>query len=336
MEAKSLGPFALQFAFLLTLLITCMASLVKPSEALAQGKLRQAREAVRQNKPKKKSEPSKRRESKEESDQDRPRRSRSNDRKTRTNRQRNRSQGPRFSSVIDLSALHFPLPYADPIFFPVVDQVVETPSQAVLTYADSSPNGIVEATTGEPPVEFADSIVRESIVVDQNFTAGSFQSRSSVFWGTFGSDFDGITSGGVGARIQSPGSLGLELAVMTLRESFAMARDHLWVGDLNFVLPVISGSNVRTRVGLGLNWLSDFLGSESGLNLTAGADLKLTDRLVLTAEGDVGNLGDADFFHARVHIARRFETYDLVLGADHYNIGGAEINSYFTGLQIRF
>ena len=70
--------------------------------------------------------------------------------------------------------------------------------------------------------------------------------------------------------------------------------------------------------------------------LTAGFDLRLTDRVILSAEGDLGNLGDADFLHGRINLARRFESCELMLGADYYDIGGAVVNSFFTGIMFRF
>jgi len=163
-----------------------------------------------------------------------------------------------------------------------------------------------------------------------------FQNQTSTLWATIGSDFDGITSGGLGARLQAPGSFGLESSVMTLRESFDGYRNHLWIGDVNLTYEILNRQNVRGRVGLGVNWLNDAWGGEAGFNLTAGIDLRLTDRVTLALEGDVGNLGDADFFHARVNAARRFENVELMLGVDHFNIGGTEVNSVFTGMQLRF
>jgi len=163
-----------------------------------------------------------------------------------------------------------------------------------------------------------------------------FDVGSSKFSAVVGSDFDGITTGGLGLLLQASGGIGLDTSVMTLRESSDGYRDHLWVGDANLVYEVLSRGDIRGRVGLGVNWLSDSWGAEAGFNLTAGVDLRLTDRLVLAAEGDVGNLGDADFLHGRINLSRRFETCELMLGVDHYNFGGAEINSVFSGIQLRF
>ena len=57
---------------------------------------------------------------------------------------------------------------------------------------------------------------------------------------------------------------------------------------------------------------------------------------MLALEGDFGNLGDADFAHLRAAFVRRFESVELMLGVDCFNIGGAEVNSVFTGVQFRF
>ncbi len=181
-------------------------------------------------------------------------------------------------------------------------------------------------------------IVDEPIIIDgpQEIGLDWFDTDRSKFWATAGSDFDGITSGGIGLLLQAPASFGLDASVTMLRESSGDYRDHLWVGDVNVVYEVLSRGDLRGRVGVGVNWLSDSWGSDSGFNLTAGLDLRLTNRLTLSAEGDVGNLGDAAFLHGRVSLSRRFETCELMLGADHFDFGGAQVNSVFTGIQVRF
>ncbi len=163
-----------------------------------------------------------------------------------------------------------------------------------------------------------------------------FQTDTSRLWALIGSDFDGVTIGGLGLAIQSPSSLGLDASVMTLRESTEFYRDHFWIGDVSLMYEVVPRGDFRGRLGLGVNWLSDAWGGAAGFNLTAGADLRLTERVLLSAEGDLGNLGDADYFHGRINLARRFEKTELMLGVDHFNIGGAEITNFFTGLQFRF
>lgn len=163
-----------------------------------------------------------------------------------------------------------------------------------------------------------------------------FQVESSRFWATLGSDFDGISAGSLGLNLQMPGSIGLDAGVSTLRERGMTFRDHLWIGDVNLVYELLSAPRMRARMGVGINWLNDAWGSEAGFNLTAAVDFKLSERWLVTGEGDLGNLGDADFFHAKAALARRFEACDWLVGAEHYNIGGAELNNFFTGIQLRF
>lgn len=188
----------------------------------------------------------------------------------------------------------------------------------------------------QPPVAIESLRPAEMVVEEGPVIENWFQDRTSSLWATLGSDFDGITAGGAGFKFQAPRGLGLEGSVMTLRESGTNFRDNLWLGDLNLVGEIVNRPNVRGRIGIGFNWLADSWGSEAGLNLTAGADLKLTERLMVSLESDIGTLGDADFFHARINASRRFDSLEWITGVDHFNIGGAEINSVFTGIQLRF
>lgn len=153
---------------------------------------------------------------------------------------------------------------------------------------------------------------------------------------TAGSDFEDISQFSIAFLLQANGGLGFDTSVKTLRESGMDFRDNLWLGDVNLVYEAVSSSFVRGRIGGGLNWLGDQYGGEAGVNLTAGFDLRLTNHWTLSGEGDVGTLGDADFLHTQLSLGRRIGDATVVLGFDHTDINGVEIESLFTGLQFHF
>lgn len=339
--------------------------LVTGSDALADGKLRRVKQAVRKNNDRPVSLPNSnhggQNEPKEDSSRDDSRHDNhhaSGD-NNRSHDGSHRNHGARSSGFAFFSQ---PQNYVQPIIFPVsanpscvaqeqvfcenvspvqpwfpqgaTGALVVQPSDYSVAYP--VPQTIDESS--EEPVSNGLFEPVEHVSAVPGISVGSdwFANNSSRFWALVGSDFDGITTAGLGLHLQSFGGLGLDSSIMSLRESTEYYRDHLWIGDVNVVYEVLARRDVRGRVGLGVNWLSDSWGAEAGLNLTAGVDLRLTDRMTLSAEGDIGNLGDADFFHGRVNLARRFESCEWMLGFDHYKIGGAEVNACFTGIQFRF
>lgn len=163
-----------------------------------------------------------------------------------------------------------------------------------------------------------------------------FDSTDSRFWASIGSDFDGITIGSLGLQLQAAQGFGLDVGVSTLRESGTDLRDNLWLGDVNLMYQVIRRQRFKTRLGVGVNWLGDRWGGEAGLNLTAAADLKLSQRWGISAEGDIGTLGDSDFLHTKISLNRQFESAEWMIGYERYDIGGTEIGSVFTGFGVRF
>ena len=150
-----------------------------------------------------------------------------------------------------------------------------------------------------------------------------------------GSDFDGLGQGGIGLLLQPTNSLGLEAAATLFRESGTEFRDHLWLGDVNLLFEPVSG-DVRLRFGIGLNWLGDTFGGEAGFNLTAGTDIQLTNRWVLTGEIDYGTLGDSDLLHTQVTLGAVFGNREVFAGYNYYDIGGAELDGVIFGLRFRF
>jgi opacity protein-like surface antigen len=328
MDDEMVNSTASRFVVSLAVTLLVFGTLLADSSfAQSGGKLRRAKTAVHdkpapESKPNRKKLPSREERHKNESDQHDSRDDRDDKRNSRRNRNRGRQHDAGFRFFLNSAPSRAYLPTR------VVACSLDAPAPLIVHQAP--PQTVYETVVIEP--------VESPIVVSDSHEIGNdwFDFKTSKFWAVVGSDFDGITAGGLGLLLQAPGSFGLDSSVMMLRESGVDYRDHLWLGDVNLVYEVLSRGDIRGRVGLGVNWLSDSWGAESGLNLTAGVDMRLTHRLTLSAEGDFGNLGDADFLHGRVNLARRFESCELMLGVDHYNFGGAEVNSVYTGVQLRF
>ena len=150
-------------------------------------------------------------------------------------------------------------------------------------------------------------------------------------------DFDQITQGNFGLLLQVPKGIGLDTSVTLLRESGQGFRDNLYFGDVNFVFEPIYSEYFRFRIGVGVNWLGDSFGSDSGVNFTAGFDCRLTERTIATGEIDFGTIGQTDITHAQISLGRAIsQRTEWTVGYDRLEIGGTDINSIFTGLRFRF
>ena len=176
-------------------------------------------------------------------------------------------------------------------------------------------------------------VLQEQIIEEVVFEP-SFQNWGARVTGWYGGGVDGISQGTLGVLFQSPGGIGLDGSVRTVREQGFS--DHLWLGDLNLVFEPVCSDLIRLRVGAGFNWLADSWGSDFGFNLTTGFDTQLSDRLILGGEVDLGNLGHSDFLHAQLSLGYQLENAEFVVGYDHTNIGSVDLNSPFVGLRFRF
>ena len=152
----------------------------------------------------------------------------------------------------------------------------------------------------------------------------------------YGNDLEDVNAFGLGLLLQQPTGIGFDTNLRLFREDYLGQRDHLWLGDANLTFELINESIFQARAGIGLGWLTDAYGGNAGLNLTLGADLFLTDSVVMSGEVDFGSVGDADLLHARATVGYVIDHVELFAGYDHYDIGGVEINSLMSGIRFRF
>ena len=78
------------------------------------------------------------------------------------------------------------------------------------------------------------------------------------------------------------------------------------------------------RTGLGLNWLSDNLGSEFGFNFTYKGDFFPMDPLVISAELDLGKTGSSNLAHVRVTTGMNYRHAEIFAGYDHFRLDETE------------
>ena len=317
-----------KYRIILIRAVFCLVTIPFANDAIAQGKLGQLRAAVRPANNDAHQDHSSHDEDHEDHDDRRRHRSERHD-------SHDLSFGGFLSSCTSVC-------HSDPT--PVVVEYYSTralvcpgPAPELAPYSPIVANQLAHPT--------GDQVLSEQVISDTVYDGNDSLERVGEDWFTSwfmrgsaiaGGGQDDMTLAGVSLLAQVPGAIGLDLGVKTWRENSTTYRDHLWIGDANVVYEFANHQDLRARLGVGVNWLNDQWGSESGLNLTAGVDIRLTERLLLALEGDVGTLGASDFLHSQISLSRRFEKSELVLGYDYYDIGGVELQGVFGGLQFRF
>jgi hypothetical protein len=197
---------------------------------------------------------------------------------------------------------------------PVADGsvVTETPY-----FLDELPPPARVPMSAEPLVEFADPW---TVRVDTEYASNLGQ----------------LSRFGLNGLAQAPQGLGIDFGVRLNWEQDLGIRDQLWLGDVNLMFEWSRTERFSFRAGIGLNWLADVYGAETGLNLTVGSDWFVAPKLVLVGELDVGTLGAASLFHGRLTAGYRLERAELFAGYDRLDIGGVGIDSLVSGVRFRF
>jgi len=168
---------------------------------------------------------------------------------------------------------------------------------------------------------------------DLNVWDPPFQMRFEI---DYAGDEANVNRAGFGLLANVTGGLGIETGARKFWERDGDERDHMWIGDFNVVYELFPTEYVRTRAGIGVNWLSDSWGAEAGLNLTLGTEL-FAGPIIFSGEADLGTVGDAELFHGRLTASiRRGDHMDWFAGYDFLDIGGVEIRGVVAGVRFRF
>ena len=191
-----------------------------------------------------------------------------------------------------------------------------------------------------PPVVLAESPIivsescQETAILEEPFEIWSpFQLRFEIDYAGDEADVDRT---GFGLLLNATGGLGIDTGVRIFREPGDDFRDHLWLGDFNVTYELFPTEFIRTRAGVGFNWLADRYGAEAGLNLTLGSEL-FAGPVVFSGEVDMGTLGDADLLHGRLTASwRQGDHLEWFAGYDYLDVGGTEISGVVGGLRFRF
>lgn len=152
-----------------------------------------------------------------------------------------------------------------------------------------------------------------------------------------GSDFDGLSRSGLAAQLEGSMGWGLDFKYDTYRESLAGGGyDELRIVDLNAMYRVVETNHSLIRVGMGVNFLGDAIGTEAGVNFTVKADFAPVRPFVLSTELDMGTVGHAETLHTAATLGVMTDRVELFGGYDYRRVGDAELQGPMLGLRLWF
>jgi hypothetical protein len=170
--------------------------------------------------------------------------------------------------------------------------------------------------------------------VDQPIRSKSWGGR---FLADYADDFQGLQ--GVGGRLllQNAYRFGLDSEFVYRAESLGASRsDEFWNGDANATFRFAQCDWGQMRTGLGMNWLADPDGTDLGVNFTYGGDFYPVRPFVLSADLDLGTLGEACLVHFRATGGVEWRGMEVFAGLDHYRLDDVDLTGLVSGVRVWF
>jgi len=153
--------------------------------------------------------------------------------------------------------------------------------------------------------------------------------------GEYANTFDGVQRVGGQFLFDTTSRFGVDTEFNLWTEDQASGLpDELWTGDVNLVFRFAQSPRMQMRTGVGINWFSDDQGMETGFNFTYSADFFPVDPVVMTAELDLGAVGEVNVVHFRSTIGLHFHRVEIYTGYDHFSIGETELDSLIAGIRL--
>lgn len=151
----------------------------------------------------------------------------------------------------------------------------------------------------------------------------------------YADDFDGLSRIGTHFLFDTTTRFGIDSEVNYWRESLGGGlHDDLWTGDVNVVFRFAQTEWMQMRTGIGVNWLADDGGSDFGINFTYHGDFFPVDPWIISAEFDLGGLGDETLFHGRFTTGLHWHRAEVFVGYDYYEVDKTDLSGFISGVRI--
>ncbi len=172
--------------------------------------------------------------------------------------------------------------------------------------------------------------IGQSPALDKNLRSWSIRMDAE-----YGESFDTTARIGGHAVLQSTSRWGLDGGFDHRTENVAPGdRDQLWTGDFNVIYRFAQSEAIQYRAGLGVNWLADEVDTEFGFNFTYAADWLPRKPWIVSAEIDLGSIGQATLVHSRVTAGIQFRGVEVYTGYDYYGVGSVDLSNLVSGIRL--
>ncbi|MBC7853832.1 MAG: hypothetical protein IAF94_10380 [Pirellulaceae bacterium] len=215
------------------------------------------------------------------------------------------------------------------------------------------PAFVVAGTAATAPFWGPPMLVGDSRLVDGYFPRYPYKHRGGYMWigdhvpdvyvvgvrarSDFGTSFGRFDWVGGNLLVESTARWGGETDFRVLYESLTgNGNDSMTLGDANLFYRFAQSDQFQARTGLGFNYLADPADTNYGFNFTYAADWYPVKPVIVSAELDLGWLGQESLFHLRVTEGVNWKYGEAYVGYDYYDVGNFQVGGMVAGVRLWF
>jgi hypothetical protein len=152
-----------------------------------------------------------------------------------------------------------------------------------------------------------------------------------------GNDFDGVNRLAGQLKFDHESRWGILSTWNYYHENLGGGQtDDSLFGSTNVTFRFAQNQNASVYTGLGLNVLTGRQQTNFGVNFTYGGDWYPMDPLIVSAQIDLGTLGDAWLYHARGSVGAIYHGCEFFVGYDFLRIGSTNVQGPMAGVRFWF
>lgn len=197
------------------------------------------------------------------------------------------------------------------------------------------------------------ALIGDSHYIDGYFPRYPYKNRGGYMWigepvgevyvvgvrarSDYGTNFGRFNWVGGNVLVESTLRLGGEADFRVLSENgHGAAADSLTLGDANLFYRFAQSDQFQGRSGIGVNYLADQHDSNYGFNFTYAVDWYPVKPVIVSAELDLGWLGEESLFHFRLTEGLSWKYGEAFVGYDYYDVGTFQAGGLVAGVRLWF
>lgn len=211
----------------------------------------------------------------------------------------------------------------------------------------------VAAVAATVPFWGPPSLIGDSRLVNGYFPRYPYKNRGGYMWigepvgdvyiaavrarSDFGTNFGRLHWVGGNLLVESTMRLGGETDFRVLSEhAFGSRADSATLGDANLFYRFAQSDQFQGRSGIGFNYMVDQYDSNYGFNFTYAVDWYPVKPIIVSAELDLGWLGEESLFHFRLTEGLNWKYGEAFVGYDYYDVGTFQLGGLVAGVRLWF